>query len=99
MSDAELIISRTELIIGEAKLTASKAKASISEPDLIIGDEQNHLGAACLRSILADFFAAFPGCILRHLQSALGWPAQLILLETEGVMTRIDRGAGSGGGP
>src|SRR6266581_8617471 len=37
MSDAELTISRTELIIGEAKLTASKAKASISGPDLIIG--------------------------------------------------------------
>ena len=38
MSDAELIISRTESIIGEAKLTASKAKAIISEADL--SDEQ-----------------------------------------------------------
>ncbi len=38
MSDAELIISRTESIIGKAKLTASKAKAIISEADL--SDEQ-----------------------------------------------------------
>jgi len=32
-----MIISRTELIIGEAKLTVSKTIAIIYEPDLIIG--------------------------------------------------------------
>ena len=37
MSGAESIISRTELIIAEVKLTVLKAKAFISGPDLIIG--------------------------------------------------------------
>src|SRR5206468_5134296 len=87
---AEIIISKTELIIGEAEITVSKAKAIICAPDLIIGVTNKIISAPlCSRSILArDASSSAEVCTTPSAKHVSVAPFSGFFLKRRGVMTR-----------